>query len=87
MRGPLCSIVSSTIPVSLLYRNVVDVNRRLRGVPLKARSADVQKIDEYDDALKLITGNPKEALSRIQKNPAYATGLNSLVGSYIKSKA
>jgi len=62
-------------------------NRRLRGVPLKARSADVQKIDEYDDALKLITGNPKEALSRIQKNPAYATGLNSLVGSYIKSKA
>ncbi|HIH31798.1 TPA: hypothetical protein HA235_03760 [Candidatus Woesearchaeota archaeon] len=54
---------------------------------MKARSADVQKIDEYDDALKLITGNPKEALSRIQKNPAYATGLNSLVGSYIKSKA
>jgi hypothetical protein len=68
-------------------RVVGNDGRRLRGVSLEARSAETQKIDEYDNALKLITGNPKETLSRINNNPTYATGLNSIIGDYLKSKA
>ena len=60
---------------------------RLRGVSSEARSAEAQKIDQYDEALKLITGNPNESLQRMQQNPNYATGLNALIGSYLKSKA
>jgi hypothetical protein len=59
----------------------------LRGVSSEARSAEAQKIDQYDEALKLITGNPNESLQRMQQNPNYATGLNALIGSYLKSKA
>lgn len=68
-------------------RFVDSYGRRLRGVSLEARSAEAPKMDEYDNALKLITGNLDEASLRINKNPAYATALNALVGSCLKSKA
>jgi hypothetical protein len=68
-------------------RSVDDKYRRLRGVQSEVRIVEAQKMDQYDEALKLITENPNESLERLQKNPTYATGLNALIGSYLKSKA
>ena len=84
------SVLYSFSYYSIFYANDGGVDyddRRLRGVPSEARSADAPKIDQYDEALKLVTGNPSESLQRMQKNPNYATGLNALIGNYLKSKA
>jgi len=86
-RGSFLSSFGNLSDFNAYYGDVDYNNRRLRGVSSEARSAEAQKIDQYDEALKLITGNPSESLQRMQKNPNYATGLNALIGSYLKSKA
>lgn len=86
-RGSFLNSFNNYSNFNAFNRNVDFNDGRLRGVPLEARSAEAQKIDQYDEALKLITGNPRESLERMQKNPNYATGLNALIGSYLQSKA
>jgi len=86
-RGSFLDYFSSSSSFGASSWYVGSGSRRLRGVSLATRSVDAPKIDEYDNALKLLTDNPQETLTRIQKNPAYASGLNALVGSYLSSKA
>ena len=67
-------------------RNVANVGRRLRGVPLGAEGANAQKIDKYDAALGLITSDEKETLLRIAKKPEYASVLSNILTQYLKSQ-
>jgi len=67
-------------------RDVVNGGRRLRGVRRDAEGVVAQKIDQYDSALQLLTGNPKETLNRIQKKPEYVAKLSKIVTDYLSTK-
>jgi len=66
-----------------------EAKRHIRGVPVRIKGAKdtiEEKIGECEEALKVITENPKVTEDILKKNPMYAARLSTIVKDYLQSK-